>query len=95
MAVQSPLRHQRINAFSPPTLLTNIDTFDMKTQIQTNKQSENEPSEDKIQAIQACAYKLYEKRGGKPGNELDDWLEAEKIVRLQGNKQRDGAHVGN
>ena len=27
------------------------------------------------------AYELYEKRGREHGRELDDWLEAEKIVK--------------
>lgn len=31
--------------------------------------------------IQKKAYELFEKRGGTPGNEFDDWLEAEKLVK--------------
>jgi hypothetical protein len=31
--------------------------------------------------IRRTAYSLYEKRGRKGGQELNDWLEAEKIVR--------------
>lgn len=31
--------------------------------------------------IRKKAYELYEKRGKKPGHSLDDWLEAERIVR--------------
>lgn len=27
------------------------------------------------------AFELYEKRGKKPGHAMDDWLEAERIVR--------------
>jgi len=27
------------------------------------------------------AYEIYEQRGREPGKELEDWLEAEKIVR--------------
>lgn len=30
--------------------------------------------------IQKKAYELYEKRGREPGKELDDWLDAEKLV---------------
>lgn len=30
--------------------------------------------------IQKKAYELYEKRGREQGKDLDDWLEAEKIV---------------
>ena len=34
------------------------------------------------------AHELYVKRGGNPGHELDDWLEAEKMVdrELQGTR---------
>jgi hypothetical protein len=31
--------------------------------------------------IRKKAYELYEKRGKKPGNSMNDWLEAERIVR--------------
>ena len=31
--------------------------------------------------IKKVAQSLYEKRGSVPGHELDDWLEAEKIVK--------------
>lgn len=31
--------------------------------------------------VQKKAYELYVKRGKKPGHELDDWLEAERLVR--------------
>jgi hypothetical protein len=27
------------------------------------------------------AYQIYERRGGQPGHELEDWLEAERSVR--------------
>jgi Protein of unknown function (DUF2934) len=30
--------------------------------------------------IEKKAYEIYEKRGGKHGKDLDDWLEAEKVV---------------
>lgn len=32
-------------------------------------------------AIRKKAYELYEKRGRKPGQAMNDWLEAERIVR--------------
>lgn len=31
--------------------------------------------------VRKKAYELYEKRGRKSGNELSDWLEAERIVK--------------
>ena len=30
--------------------------------------------------IQKKAYELYEKRGREPGKEVEEWLEAEKLV---------------
>jgi hypothetical protein len=33
--------------------------------------------------IREVAQKLYEKKGRVPGRELDDWLEAEKIVKRE------------
>ena len=33
------------------------------------------------QKIREIAQKLFEKRGRAPGHELDDWLEAERIVK--------------
>ena len=29
------------------------------------------------------AYELYEKRGGSHGNDIEDWLQAEKIVKAE------------
>ena len=33
--------------------------------------------------IRKVAQGLYEKRGRTPGHELDDWLEAEKLVKRE------------
>ena len=33
--------------------------------------------------IAARAYELYEKRGGEPGHDLDDWLQAERELKLE------------
>jgi hypothetical protein len=38
-------------------------------------------SQDAAEMIRKKAYELYEKRGKKPGHAMDDWLEAERIVR--------------
>ena len=37
--------------------------------------------EDVSKLVEKKAYELYEKRGRKPGHSMDDWLEAERIVR--------------
>lgn len=48
--------------------------------IKSNKQ--NSSKQDKFnEAVSKIAYELYEKRGCTPGNDLADWLEAEKIAR--------------
>jgi hypothetical protein len=36
---------------------------------------------DTTDQIRKKAYELYEKRGRKPGQAMNDWLEAERIVR--------------
>jgi hypothetical protein len=42
------------------------------------------PSTIPQEKIAAKAYEIFMSRGGKPGNDLDDWLEAEKeIVRAE------------
>jgi hypothetical protein len=40
--------------------------------------AETEPAEDEIQAR---AYEIYLERGGGEGNEIDDWLQAERELR--------------
>lgn len=38
---------------------------------------------NKHHEVARLAYELFEKRGGCPGYELEDWLEAERIVFMQ------------
>ena len=38
----------------------------------------------RLRELIACkAHELYEQRGGSPGRDLDDWLEAEQLVRQE------------
>lgn len=37
--------------------------------------------EDLNKLIEKKAYELYEKRGRKAGHSMDDWLEAERIIK--------------
>jgi len=37
--------------------------------------------EDLNSLIAKKAYELYEKRGKKPGHAMEDWLEAERIIK--------------
>ena len=38
-------------------------------------------TEDLSKLVAKKAYELYEKRGRKAGHSMDDWLEAERIVK--------------
>lgn len=46
------------------------------------KRREIEPDEY-IELVRKKAYELYLARGGVDGRDLDDWLEAERIVRRE------------
>jgi sRNA-binding carbon storage regulator CsrA len=37
--------------------------------------------EEFMQLVQKKSYELYEKRGCQPGNDLEDWLNAERLVK--------------
>lgn len=41
------------------------------------------PASDELEEIRRQAYALYLSRGAGDGNELSDWLEAERMVRLR------------
>ncbi|OGF46819.1 MAG: hypothetical protein A2452_03880 [Candidatus Firestonebacteria bacterium RIFOXYC2_FULL_39_67] len=44
----------------------------------------NSVSKEKLlKEIEKKAYELFVKRNGKHGNDLQDWLEAEKIIKKQ------------
>jgi len=37
--------------------------------------------EDLRKLVEKKAFELYDKRGRKPGHSLEDWLEAERIIK--------------
>jgi len=39
------------------------------------------PQDQLTNMIRKKAYELYEKRGRKPGRDMDNWLEAEKMIK--------------
>ncbi|OGF45268.1 MAG: hypothetical protein A2231_11090 [Candidatus Firestonebacteria bacterium RIFOXYA2_FULL_40_8] len=43
----------------------------------------NVSKEQLLKEIEKKAYELFLKRNGRHGNDLNDWLEAEKIVKKQ------------
>lgn len=55
---------------------------------QPNFEPEQAESEIREEDIAKRAYALYEQRGGFPGAELDDWLQAEQELR---NRKKDRA----
>jgi len=47
-----------------------------------NKSSSPAMTKDDLnKLIEKKAYELYEKRGRKAGHSMDDWLEAERIIK--------------
>ncbi|MEI6846197.1 MAG: DUF2934 domain-containing protein [Candidatus Firestonebacteria bacterium] len=46
-------------------------------------QKSNVSKETLLKEIEKKAFELYQKRNGQHGNDLNDWLEAEKIVKKQ------------
>ncbi|MBI4228996.1 MAG: DUF2934 domain-containing protein [Deltaproteobacteria bacterium] len=51
--------------------------------IHPRRHSENAKLDEETlnQTIRKKAYEIYEKRGGGHGQDLDDWIEAENIVK--------------
>jgi len=47
----------------------------------TKSSNPSAPRTDVSDLIRKKAYELWEKRGRKAGHSLDDWLEAERIVK--------------
>ncbi|MGK2966610.1 MAG: DUF2934 domain-containing protein [Tepidiformaceae bacterium] len=44
----------------------------------------NEDEQERAQLIANKAYELFEARGGEPGHDHEDWLEAERILVEEG-----------
>jgi|GEM_PF-2106663 len=64
----------------------------MKRKSESKKVPDQAGSENAVELtekIKAAAYRLFEKRGGRHGEDLSDWLEAERTVIKQ--KYRRGA----
>ena len=55
-----------------------------RKQTSSTKVSQNSLSQEQLtEKIRRVAYELYEKRGRTPGNELDDWFEAERLIKKE------------
>ncbi|HPM43489.1 MAG TPA: DUF2934 domain-containing protein [Candidatus Omnitrophota bacterium] len=55
-----------------------------KSSFKLTRSSTSGASKDDLRKlIEKKAYELYEKRGKKPGYAMNDWLEAERIVKAK------------
>ncbi len=52
-----------------------------ETEPKTPRRKEKSVQSSLNEKIAKKAYEIYEQRDREPGKELDDWLEAEKVVR--------------
>jgi hypothetical protein len=41
------------------------------------------PEADFQERVSQKAYELFQRRGGEPGHDLEDWLEAERLIRAE------------
>jgi len=61
----------------------------MKNRNRRHQLSRNENHSNPAEVAQR-AYELYQARGGEPGHELDDWLQAEREIAQRGQIARRG-----
>jgi hypothetical protein len=52
-----------------------------KSPANNSKSRSNMNTQEKTEIIRMVARQLYEKKGCTPGHDLDNWLEAEKMVK--------------
>ncbi|PYX32443.1 MAG: hypothetical protein DMG80_07885 [Acidobacteria bacterium] len=69
----------RVSALASSSASGSIPNIDLSNEINTSNRSETRDSE-----IRQLAYKLYEERGRTEGQTLQDWLDAEAIIRQGG-----------
>lgn len=85
-------RSTRTRTDTAPTSMTDARATTEAPAIAIEHSSEvaTPPSED-AEEIRRQAYELYLARGGVGGDDLSDWLEAERIVRTRRGSSGDGA----
>jgi len=54
-----------------------------------SRAAKNQPTREQI-ALRA--YRIYTERGGMPGNELEDWVEAERQLLSESGKAGENGH---
>jgi hypothetical protein len=67
------------------------DASDPQQQIQDIENPDHAKSDITNEDISRRAHAIYEQRGGFPGAELDDWLQAERELREQSGNKTDRA----
>ncbi|MDM0109336.1 DUF2934 domain-containing protein [Variovorax sp. J22R24] len=50
----------------------------------------DDPEQDRVTRIRRAAYDAYQRRGGQPGGDVEDWLEAEKAIDKPSGGAKDG-----
>ena len=67
--------------------MTNTPNRKPASKRQTSPQKTKQPARDRgdpsEEEIRRRAYELYERRGGAPGYEREDWAQAERELRLE------------
>jgi hypothetical protein len=53
------------------------------TPARVKSENQPEPTPEQLEQIRARAYELFEQRGGEPGHDMEDWLQAEAEVTQQ------------
>lgn len=56
-----------------------------KTKVKSSKGRTKVDEKSLHQIVEKKAYEIYEKRGKEHGKDLDDWLEAERILKRKKN----------
>jgi hypothetical protein len=69
-------------------LVGRLNKGDQMTNDTSNQQQQSDVSREDIARR---AHAIYEQRGGFPGAELDDWLQAERELREQAGSQTEAA----
>jgi len=68
---------------------TRKKTPNLETSVGSSTESAGSPYEPTLEEIQARAYEVYIQRGRIDGFDLEDWFQAEKELKVNGNKERE------
>jgi hypothetical protein len=82
---RDPTTGERADATEPPTDMGTPDADRSGEQMRdvSAKEESLTPADDNVRLR---AYELYRRRGAEHGRDMDDWLEAERELRHEGEK---------